>query len=96
MLPEVVITTNASESLKPLLEVAIQNQIKALQHGIQRTKERVAEFEKRAGIPSTEFEKKLQADEIEETNETIDWNMELAALRLLKGQYQSLSEAKID
>jgi hypothetical protein len=96
MLPEVVITTNASESLKPLLEVAIQNQLKALQHGIQRTKERVSEFEKRAGIPSTEFEKKLQADEIEETNETIDWNMELAALRLLKGQYQSLSEAKID
>lgn len=96
MLQEVVITTNASESLKPLLEVAIQNQLKALQHGIQRTKERVAEFEKRAGISSTEFEKKLQAEEIDETIETIDWNMELAALRLLEGQYQSLNEAKID
>ncbi len=96
MLQEVVITTNASESLKPLLEVAIQNQLKALQHGIQRTKERVAEFEKRSGMSSTEFEKKLQAEEIDETIETIDWNMELAALRLLEGQYQSLNEAKID
>jgi len=96
MLQEVVITTNASESLKPLLEVAIQNQLKALQHGIQRTKERVAEFEKRSGMSSTEFEKKLQAEEIGETIETIDWNMELAALRLLEGQYQSLNEAKID
>jgi len=96
MLQEVVITTNASESLKPLLEVAIQNQLKALQHGIQRTKERVAEFEKRAGMSSTEFEKKLQAEEIDETIETIDWNMELAALRLLEGQYQSLNEAKVD
>ena len=96
MLQEVVIKTNANESLKPLLEVAIQNQLKALQHGIQRTKERVAEFEKRAGMPSSEFEKKLQTDEIDETIDTIDWNMELAALRLLEGQYQSLSEAKID
>jgi hypothetical protein len=96
MLQEVVITTNASESLKPLLEVAIQNQLKALQHGIQRTKERVSEFEKRAGMSSIEFEKKLQNEEIDETIETIDWNMELAALRLLEGQYQSLSDAKID
>jgi hypothetical protein len=83
-------------TLKPLLEVAIQNQLKALQHGIQRTKERVAEFEKRGGMSSTEFEKKMQTEEIDETIETIDWNMELAALRLLEGQYQSLSEAKID
>ena len=96
MLQEVVIKTNANELLKPLLEVAIQNQLKALQHGIQRTKERVAEFEKRAKISSAEFEKKLQNGEITETIETIDWNMELAALRLLEGQYQSLSEAKID
>jgi len=38
----------------------------------------------------------LQAQEISETIETIDWNMELAALRLLEGQYQSLREAEID
>jgi len=91
-----VIKTKADESLKPLLEVAIRSQLKVLQHGILRTKERLAEFEKRAGMSSTEFEKKLQAQEISETIETIDWNMELAALRLLEGQYQSLREAEID
>jgi hypothetical protein len=96
MLQEIVIKTTAGESLKPLVEVAIRNQLKSLQHGISRTKERVAEFEKRAGISSTEFEKKLQAEEISETIETIDWNMELTALRLLEGQYQSLREAEID
>jgi hypothetical protein len=96
MLQEIVIKTNATESLKPLVEAAIRNQIKALQHGVLRTKERIAEFEKRAGMSSAEFEEKLKKDEIAETIETIDWNMELAALRLLEGQYQSLSEAKID
>jgi hypothetical protein len=96
MLQEIVIKTNASESLKPLVEAAIRNQIKVLQHGVQRTKEHIAEFEKRMGMTSAEFEQKLQADEVDETIETIDWNMELAALRLLESQYQSLSEAEID
>jgi hypothetical protein len=96
MLQEIVIKTNASESLKPLVEAAIRNQIKVLQHGVQRTKEKIAEFEKRTGMSSVEFEQKLQADEIAETIETIDWNMELATLRLLESQYQSLSEAEID
>ena len=96
MLQEIVIKANAEESIKPLVETAIRNQLKALQHGIVRTKERIAEFEKNAAIPSSEFEEKLQAGTIEETVETIDWNMELAALRLLESQFHSLSEAKID
>ncbi len=96
MLQEIVIKTNADESIKPLVEVAIRNQLKTLQHGIVRTKERIAEYEKRAKMTSEEFEKKLQGGKLEETVETIDWNMELTALRLLEGQYQSLSEAKID
>jgi hypothetical protein len=96
MLQEVVIKTSADESIKPLVEVAIRNQLKALQHGITRTKERIAEFEKQTGMSSQEFERKLQEENIEETVETIDWNMELAALRLLENQYKSLREAKID
>ena len=96
MLQEIIIKANADESIKPLVETAIRNQLKSLQHGATRTKERIAEFEKNAGMTSAEFEKKLQDGKIEETVETIDWNMELAALRLLENQYQSLSEAKID
>ena len=96
MLQEIVIKANADESLKPLVEVAIRNQLKALQHGINRTRERITEFEKRAGISSQEFEQKIQDGNLEETIETIDWNMELAALRLLEKQYQSLSGASID
>lgn len=96
MLQEIVIKSNAREPIKPLVESAIRNQLKSLQHGIKRTKERIADFEKKTGITSLDFEKKLSNGEIEETMETIDWNMELVALRLLEGQYQSLSEARID
>ncbi|MCC7116915.1 MAG: hypothetical protein IT310_00200 [Anaerolineales bacterium] len=95
MLQEIVIKTTAEESIKPLVEVAIRNQLKTLQHGITRTKERIAEFEKRASMSSVEFEKKLQSGKLEETVETIDWNMELTALRLLERQYRSLGDAKV-
>ncbi len=96
MLQEIVIKSNAQEPIKPLVESAIRSQLKSLQHGIKRTKERIADFEKKAGMTSAEFEKRLGEGGLEETLETIDWNMELAALRLLESQYQSLSEASID
>lgn len=96
MLQEITITSNAEESIKPLIESAIQSQLKTLQHGIKRTKERIAEFEKKLVMSSADFEKKIKDGKIEETLETIDWNMELTALRLLESQYQSLREAKID
>ena len=96
MLQEIVIKSNADESIKPLVESAIRNQLNSLQHGINRTKERITEFEKRAQMSSANFEKELQERKIKETLETIDWNMELIALRLLERQYQSLHEAKID
>jgi hypothetical protein len=96
MLQQVTIKGNADESLRPLIEVAIRNQLKALQHGIKRTKQQLAEFEKRAGMPSDEFERKLKAGKIEETMNTIDWNMEITALRMLEGQYRLLNEARID
>lgn len=96
MLQEIVIKANADESIKPLVEAALRNQLKALQHGINRTRERIAEFEKKAKMSSVEFEKRLAEGSIEETVETIDWNMELTALRLLERQYQSLHEARIN
>lgn len=96
MLQEIVIKANAEESIKPLVETAIRNQLKALQHGINRTRERIAAFEDKMKMSSAEFEKKLAEGSIEETLETIDWNMELTALRLLERQYRSLHEAKID
>jgi hypothetical protein len=96
MLQEIIIKSHAEESIKPLIESAIQNQLKTLQHSIKRTKEKISGFEKKLELSSTEFEKRLNSGEIEETLETMDWNMEIVALRLLETQYQSLSEAKID
>lgn len=96
MLQQITIRTEAKESIKPLVEVAIRNQLKSLQHGILRTKERLTEFEARFGMTTAEMESRLKSGELQETLDTIDWCMELEALRLLEEQYNSLHEASID
>jgi hypothetical protein len=96
MLQQIIIKSETGESLKPLVEIAIQNQLKSLQHGIKRTKERLAAFEGQFGMKSAEYVRRLKVGEITENLDTIDWFMEIEALRLLEEQYHSLYEASID
>ncbi len=95
MLQQLVITTSDKSALRPLLESAIENQKKALKAGIERTRTRLAEFEVRYGITSAEFERRLNARELEETFDFTDWRMEIGMLALLEKKYVALQEAHI-
>jgi hypothetical protein len=67
-----------------------------LKHGIARTREQLASFEKRFGMSTVEMERRMKSGAMEETLDTIDWLMELEALRLLEEQYNALWDASID
>jgi hypothetical protein len=95
MLQQVVITTHDRTSLRPLLESAIEYQKKALQSGLERTRAQLAEFEQRYGLTSAEFERRLNARELDETADFTDWRMELGMLKLLEKKYAALAEAQI-
>ncbi len=96
MLQQLTIKTGDSLILKPLLESAIENEKKLLRLGMERTRARPAEFERKFGISSIEMERRLNALEVTETVELTDWRMEIGMLRLLESQYQALSEAQLD
>jgi hypothetical protein len=97
MLNQVTIQSRSDKAaIKPLVEIAVRNQLKSLKHGIERTKEQLAVFETRFGMSTAEMEQRLKAGDLEETLDTIDWRMELEALRLLEEQYNALSDASID
>jgi len=95
MLQQLIIRTRDKSSLRPLLESAIENQKKALQAGIERTQARLAEFERRYGMTSKEFERRLIARELSETFDFTDWRMEIGMLALLEKKYAALQEAHI-
>jgi hypothetical protein len=79
-----------------LIEIALQNQLKSLKHGIRRTKQQLATFKTRFGVSPAEMESHLKSGEMEETLDTIDWFMELESLRLLEEQYNTLLGARVD
>ncbi len=96
MLQQVTITAESPLSIKPLVEAAIQNELKMLTHGINRTRERLAAFEKQYGMGSEEFERRFKSREINETLDFIDWWMEIEALHRLEDQFRTLHEARLD
>ncbi len=96
MLQEITISSTSSISLKPLLEIALHNEKKLLKHGMNRTHQRLENFENQYKMSSTDFDHKFRKQEIEETLDFIDWQMELKALSMLKEQYQALNDAKFN
>jgi hypothetical protein len=96
MLQQLTITTSDKATLKPLVESALEHEKEMLSLAIRRTRERLAGFEGQFGMPSAEFERRLNALELQETVEFTDWRMEIGTLRLLESQYQALREAQLD
>ena len=95
MSQNITITTDAKVSLKPLLELAIQTEVKVLALGVQRTRERLLEFEQRFGMTSEDFEQRFSARELDESLEFIEWMGEIKTLRLLEDQQRALQGAQI-
>jgi hypothetical protein len=95
MLQQVTIKTTDRAILKPLLESAIENEMKLLSLGLDRTRKRLAEFEQKYDMTSAEFERRLRALELTETVEFTDWRMEIGMLQLLERQYQTLQETQV-
>jgi len=96
MLQQVVIKTNDRSVLKPLLTSAIQNEIGLIQVGLEKTQCRLQEFENRFRLTSTEFERRLNSNQIDETIETTEWRMEIGMLNLLQSQLAALRDAQIE
>ena len=95
MLQQVKVTSTGPAVIKPLLEAAIRSQLRALDHGIQRNRERLAEFEQRFQMTSVEFERSFESGQIEETLDYIEWSGEIKTLHLLEDQLRALQSAKV-
>jgi hypothetical protein len=95
MRQQVIITTDASAALKPLLESAIQSELHMLELGLARIVERLQAFEKQYGLTSDEFERRFEAGEIGESLDHIEWAGEIKTYRRLEGQRQALQRATL-
>lgn len=90
---QITIVSESMTALKPLLESAIQTELRMIGLGIERTQQKVDDFERQYEMLSSEFETLFDSGEIDETLDYIEWSGEVETLRRLQAKYQTLQRA---
>jgi hypothetical protein len=88
------LTSPDERPLRPLVEAAIQNELRLLQVGIRRTEERVQAFEAEYGLSSQEFLRRYEDDELPETLDYAEWIGEQRLLERLREKAKTLEEIR--
>jgi hypothetical protein len=87
---ELTLISQDSGSLKPLVEGAISEALRLTETGIQRTKQRLKEFEEKHKISTQEFLSRYENDEMPETLDLDEWIGESLMLQRLQDKADRL------
>ena len=88
MVQRVMISTDAPVALKPLLESAIRSELRMLDLGLERTRQRLQGFEAQYGINSKEFVRRFATGEIAKSLDAIEWSGEIETYRRLETHWR--------
>ncbi|MFO8088936.1 MAG: hypothetical protein R6U13_03800 [Desulfatiglandaceae bacterium] len=87
---ELRLISNQKRQLKPLVEAAINNELRLLDAGIHRTEQSLRLFEKKFSLTTDEFINRFENDEMEENLEYVEWIGEFRMLERLKEKAETL------
>ncbi|MBN1249855.1 MAG: hypothetical protein JXC32_19490 [Anaerolineae bacterium] len=91
----VTLTSAKQRPLRPLIEAALDNQLRLIKAGSDRAEARMREFEATHGLSTQEFVKRFENDELQETLEFIEWIGEYRMLARLQQKAELLAEIEI-
>lgn len=89
------LTSSKQGPLRPLVEAAIENQLRLLEAGVERTEERIRAFEAEYGMSSETFVRRYENDELPETLSFAEWIGEHRMLSRLREKAETLREIRI-
>lgn len=84
------LTSTQERSLRPLVEAALENELRLLQAGMARTEARLQAFEAKYGLTSAEFVRRYENDELPETLAHDEWVGEVRLLARLREKAETL------
>ncbi len=87
---EIVIRTGKPESIRPILDSAIRNQLKLLKASINRTQIRISSFEQKYNISSEQFVQKIREGMDDDNLDFVEWIGETKILKRLEEEYKEL------
>lgn len=91
----VTLTSAKERPLRPLVEAAIENQLRLLQAGIERSRDRLRSFEVEHGLSSESFAQRYENDEFPETLDYAEWIGEYRMLIRLQDKAETLRDIHI-
>ena len=91
---ELTLLSSRQSQLKPLVEAALHNELRLLEAGIGRTKQKIQEFEARFSLPSAEFIRRYEQGALEESLEFAEWIGEYRLLERLQEKADTLREIR--
>ena len=91
---ELTLISSYQRPLLPLVEAALQNELRLLQVNIKRTEENLNKFEARFGLSTSEFIRRFENDELPETLDYIEWVGEYRLLIRLHEKTETLREIR--
>ncbi len=90
----VTLTSPRRRPLRPLVEAAIQNELRVLETGIRRTERRLQAFEEKYALSTEAFLQRYENDELEETLDFAEWIGEHRMLQRLEEKADTLREIR--
>jgi hypothetical protein len=73
IMAELTLVSSSQRPLQPLVEGALQNELRLLEAGIWRSEQRLQAFEARYGLSTMDFVQRYENDTLEETLEFAEW-----------------------
>ena len=92
---KILIKGNKPESIMPILDSAIRNQLKLLKTSINKTKLRISSFEQKYNMSSEQFVQKIREGMDDDNLDFVEWIGETKILKRLEEEYNELEGLQI-
>ena len=91
---KLTLVSTRDHPLQPLVEAALANELRFLEAGVQRTEQRLGEFEQKHQMSTAEFVVRYENDELPETLEFAEWVGEHRLLARLREKAEMVREIR--
>ena len=91
----IIIEPQNANNVKSLIKSAVENELKIIGFGIDKTKKKLEELEKKFGMDSGNFYRKFNEGKMGDDLEYIRWAGEYETLQQLQRDYSDLTETEL-
>lgn len=91
---QLTLLSNRNRPLRPLVEAALNNELRLLEAAIRRTEQRLQSFEQKYRMGTAEFLARYERDELPESLEFAEWVGEHRLLLRLREKAETLREIR--